>query len=119
MKNVAVRRIAATIAATAAVGSLTVLTAAPANAAIKAKCDRSVCTAADIVNNTVKDVTVSVTDGANANLHIFIGSDVDRWKYNSRNFKTYVNRVYDYRTTLVCGEAWSGGHLLGRACVRV
>ncbi|MGH3913996.1 MAG: hypothetical protein ACRDTC_11410 [Pseudonocardiaceae bacterium] len=118
MKNTAVRRIAATVAATAIVGSLTVLAAAPANAQIKAKCVGPVCIAADIVFNTVKDATVSVTDGRNADLHIFIGGDVDRWKYNSQNFKTYVNKVYDYGT-LVCGEAWAGGHLLGRPCVKV
>ena len=75
------------------------------------------CIAADIVRNTVNDATVSTTDGANADLHIFISNNVDRWKYNSRNFRTEVNRAYDSRT-LVCGEAWARGHLLGRPCVR-
>lgn len=118
MKKMMVRRIAATVAVTAAVGSLTVLAAAPANAQIKAKCVGPVCIAADIVFERVKDATVSVTDGHNADLHIFIGSDVDRWKYNSQNFKTDVDKVYDYGT-LVCGEAWANGHLLGRPCVKV
>ena len=64
------------------------------------------CIAADIVRNTVNDATVSTTDGANADLHIFISNNVDRWKYNSRNFRTEVYRAYD-SGTLVCGEAWA------------
>jgi len=101
----------------AVVGSV-FLTAGTAQAEIRGTCQGPVCLAANIAGNTVNDATVSTTDGARADLHIYIGNNVDSWQKNSTHFRLDVNRAYDLGT-LVCGEAWANGHLLGRPCVRV
>lgn len=112
------KRAVSGLVAVAAAGTLAVLVAAPAQAEVRGTCDRVVCIAADIVGNTVKDATVSTTDGGSANLHIFIGREVDE-RGNGKVFRIAVNKAFD-SGTLVCGEAWAGdGHLLGRPCIRV
>ena len=119
MKSIMVRRMVATITGAAAVGSLTVLVAAPANAEVRGTCAGPVCTASDIAGYTVNDITVSTTDGANADLHAFVyhgGNGFDGRQPNSREFRFAVGKTFD-AGTLVCGEAWANGHLLGRPCI--
>lgn len=117
--NNTMRRVATVVSSLAMFGSVGVLAAAPASAAVKTKCGVHICVNTAHHDTFVQDITVYTRHGgAPRILRAFVGNFHQQSARPTSRFRVIVNRDFP-GGAYVCGGAGSSSRPIENVCVRV
>lgn len=117
--NNTMRRVTTVVSSLAMVGSLGVLAAAPASAAVKTKCGTHICVNTAHHDTFVQDITVYTRfGGAPRILRAFVGDFHKQSTGPTSRFHVIVNRDFP-GGAYVCGGAGSSSQPIENVCVHV